>query len=304
MKPRNKPVTIKGVILAGGEGTRLRPLTTQTNKHLLPVGMEPMIWHSVKQLVAADVRDILVITSSHHMGDVVGALGSGRQWNCQITYRVQDNPEGIADGLTLAEDFANDHPILLLLADNIFEYSIKPYVEAFRKNPTGARVLLKEVADPTRFGIAEIKNDRIVNITEKPKKPKSAFAVVGCYLYDQTIFTILKDKTKSARGEYEITSINNAYLAQQQLNYSFVQGQWVDAGTFEAYFEANRILFSHHNRVQNCPKNKIFETALIEKIIKHQKTTAHVNLLPEKVKSQKIIHKPAKKNIAGLRHLR
>lgn len=263
---------MKGVILAGGSGTRLRPLTTQTNKHLLPVGMEPMIWHSIRQCVAANVLDILVITSPQHMGDIVNSLGSGRQWNCRLTYRVQDEPEGIADGLALAEDFAHGEPIVLLLGDNIFQYAITPYLDAFRSAPHGARVLLKSVEDPCRFGIAEFENGKISHIVEKPTHPTSTLAVVGCYCYDYTVFERLKKREKSQRGEYEITHLNNSYLKTGNLNFSLVEGAWADAGTFEAYFEANHLLFAQENRIETFQNSQQqLEQALVSELLQQTK---------------------------------
>ena len=162
---------MKGIILAGGKGTRLHPLTEITNKHLLPVGKEPMIWHQVKQLVLSGIREILVVTSIHHMGDIINSLGSGKRFECEFTYRVQEEAGGIAHALLLGEQFANHHKIVVLLGDNIFEYSIKRHVDDFQKQKKGARVLLKEVGDPERFGVAALDEKQIISIEEKPQKP-------------------------------------------------------------------------------------------------------------------------------------
>lgn len=240
---------MRGVILAGGKGTRLHPLTEITNKHLLPVGQEPMIWHSIKQCVLAGVREILVVTSTHHMGDVINSLGSGARFGCELTYRVQEEAGGIADALALARGFAAAQPIVVLLGDNIFERSIAPYVDAFRAEPIGARVLLKRVHDPTRFGIAALDEKQIVAIEEKPSQPKSDYAVVGMYMYDRQVFGIIDQIEPSPRGELEITAVNNTYLAKGQLAYSFVRGRWTDAGTFASLNEANAMLLEHESRI-------------------------------------------------------
>jgi len=238
---------VKGVILAGGIGTRLSPLTEITNKHLLPVGKEPMIWHSVKQLISCGITDIMVITSTHHMGSVVNSLGSGIRFGCNFTYRVQEEAGGIAHALALARQFASGEQIVVLLGDNIFEYSIAPHAQEFRAQDVGARVLLKEVGDPDRFGIAALDEQMILEIEEKPSAPKSNYAVVGCYMYDQNVFDMIDQTEPSKRGELEITSVNNMYIANKQLHYSFVRGRWTDAGTFESWYEANELLFSNDN---------------------------------------------------------
>jgi len=238
---------MKGVILAGGRGSRLDPLTEVTNKHLLPVGKEPMIWHSVKQLIGSGINDIMVITSTHHMGDVVNSLGSGRRFGCDFTYRVQEKAGGIAHALALAESFVANDKIVVLLGDNIFEHAIRPHVEAFQEQRNGARVLLKEVGDPERFGVAALDERHVVEIEEKPKNPKTNFAVVGCYMYDSKVFDIIRDVQPSARGELEITSVNNIYIRLGWLQYGFVQGRWTDAGTFESLQEANAILMASNN---------------------------------------------------------
>jgi len=240
---------MKGIILGGGIGTRLNPLTEITNKHLLPVGKEPMIWHPVKQLVLSDITDIMVVTSTHHMGSVVNSLGSGRRFGCEFTYRVQEEAGGIAHALALTRGFANDDRIVVLLGDNIFEYSIAPYVNEFRNQKHGARVLLKEVGDPERFGVAALDEQLILQIEEKPSEPKSNHAVVGCYMYDALVFDIIDQTSPSERGELEITSVNIEYVARGELQYSFVHGRWTDAGTFESLNEANSLLLQNGNRI-------------------------------------------------------
>jgi len=240
---------MKGIILAGGRGTRLDPLTEITNKHLLPVGKEPMIWHPVKQFVNARITEIMVITSTHHMGDVVNSLGSGQRFGCEFTYRVQEEAGGIAHALMLARQFSHGENIVVLLGDNIFEYSIAPYVDDYRVQEKGARVLLKEVGDPERYGIAALDEKLIIDIEEKPDSPKSNHAVVGCYMYDHNVFDIIEGIEPSARGELEITSVNNSYIAQGELQYSFVQGGWTDAGTFDSLYEANTMLLGNENKI-------------------------------------------------------
>ena len=240
---------MKGIILAGGKGTRLESLTEVTNKHLLPVGKEPMIWHQVKQLVGSGITDIMVITSTHHMGDIVNSLGSGKRFDCEFTYRVQEEAGGIAHALALAENFACGNRIVVLLGDNIFEYSISEHIEAFRKQDVGARVLLKEVGDPERFGVAALDETQVVAIEEKPSQPKSNYAVVGCYMYDSQVFSLIRQIEPSERGELEITTVNNLYIENGQLQYSIVHGRWTDAGTFDSLREANDLLLENDNDI-------------------------------------------------------
>ncbi len=235
---------LKGVILAGGLGTRLYPLTKVTSKHLLPVGNEPMVFHSIKLLIETGITDILIITSPIHIGDFVSVLGSGKDFGCEFTYRVQEEAKGIAHALESAEGFAAGGSIVVLLADNIFESSIQQLVSDYKIQKTGARVLLKEVDDPERFGVASLNGNHIDSIEEKPVQPKSNYAVVGVYCYDSTVFEIIRSIEPSSRGEYEITSVNNVYIDRGQLQYSFLQGEWVDAGTFEALVEANNLLMN------------------------------------------------------------
>lgn len=236
---------LKGVILAGGLGTRLHPLTKVTSKHLLPVGNEPMVFHSVKQLTTAGITDILIVTNPQYVGDFVNALGSGKDFGCEFTYRVQEEAKGIAHALALAEGFANNGSIAVLLGDNIFETSIRHAADDFHAQPKGARVLLKQVPDPERYGVAVLDgSDRIVAIEEKPERPKSNYAVVGVYFYDASVFDIIRTIAPSARGEYEITAVNNAYMQRGELAYSYVRGKWVDAGTFDSLSEAHQILLN------------------------------------------------------------
>jgi glucose-1-phosphate thymidylyltransferase len=239
---------MKGVILAGGLGTRLYPLTKATNKHLLPVGQEPMIFHPIRQLVDAGIDQILVVTSTDHMGDVVRCLGSGEDFNCGLTYRVQERPGGIAHALSLAEDFVGGDRLCVFLADNVFQRTILPYAEAFRTQRVGARVVLKQVPDPQHFGVAALDERQVLEIQEKPRQPKSNYAVLGLYFYDATVFDHIRRIEPSARGELEITAVNNRYIERSLLEYDLCEGEWTDAGTFESYQQANALLFEVGNR--------------------------------------------------------
>ncbi len=241
---------MKGIILAGGKGTRLYPLTKVTNKHLLPVGKEPMIFHPIRQLVSAGIDQIMIVTSTDHMGDIVKVLGSGKEFDCEFTFKVQEEAKGIADALSLAENFAGNDKIVVFLGDNVFEYSISPYVKNFENQEKGARVLLKKVNDPERFGIAAMDEKHILEIEEKPQSPKTDFAVVGVYMYNPKVFDIIRSIKPSDRGEYEITSVNNVYIKDQELKYDIVEGRWVDSGTFESYFEANELLYQLNNKIK------------------------------------------------------
>ncbi|WP_217593037.1 sugar phosphate nucleotidyltransferase [Cohnella sp. GbtcB17] len=230
---------MKGIILAGGTGSRLYPLTKVTNKHLLPVGKYPMIFHAVAKLKEADITDILVVTGKDHMGDVVNLLGSGREMGVAFTYKVQDEAGGIAQALGLAENFVNNESMVVILGDNVFSDSIAPYVKTFREKGNGAKILIQEVHDPKRYGVPELKNDRIVSIEEKPQQPKSNYAVTGIYMFDARVFEIIRTLKPSARGELEITDVNNAYIASGDLGFDVLQGWWTDAGTHASLTHAN-----------------------------------------------------------------
>ncbi len=230
---------LKGVILAGGTGSRLMPLTKVTNKHLLPIGRKPMIYYPIEKLIFIGMEEILIVTGIEHMGDVVGLLGSGKDFGCRFTYKVQDEAGGIAQALALAENFTNERNLVVILGDNIFEDDLKDCADKFIAQKVGARLLLKEVDDPQRFGVAEISGDRIISINEKPKRPKSNYAVTGIYFYDASVFDIIRTLKPSDRGELEITDVNNAYIAKRQLAYDILNGWWTDAGTFESLIRAN-----------------------------------------------------------------
>ncbi|MGB9794745.1 MULTISPECIES: sugar phosphate nucleotidyltransferase [Caldisericum] len=230
---------MKGIVLAGGTGSRLKPLTNVTNKHLLPVGRNPMIFYPIYRLKQAGITEILVVTGREHMGDVMELLGSGSEFGVDFTFKVQDTAGGIAEALGLARHFVNGDRCVVILGDNIFEDNIKPFVESFVNQESGAKVLLKEVPDPQRFGVAELRDGKIVSIEEKPKYPKSNFAVTGIYMYDSEVFDIIKTLKPSARGELEITDVNNAYIRKGTLTYDILKGWWTDAGTPESLFRAN-----------------------------------------------------------------
>lgn len=242
---------VKGIILAGGTGSRLFPLTKVTNKHLLPVGKEPMIFHPLRKLIEAGIEEILIVTGVEHMGAVIGLLGSGHELGCRLTYRVQDQPGGIAQALALAEHFAAHDLMTVILGDNIFQTDLKGFVRAFEKQGEGARILLKEVPDPTRYGVVAFKtaveenpNNLIIgDIVEKPTVAPSHFAVTGIYGYDSEVFEIIRGLKPSTRNELEITEVNRAYLQAQLLQHDIMQGWWTDAGTFDSWFHANALMF-------------------------------------------------------------
>ncbi|MBI3132578.1 MAG: NTP transferase domain-containing protein [Acidobacteria bacterium] len=234
-------MTLKGVVLAGGTGSRLFPLTKVTNKHLLPVGMAPMIWHPIWKMKQAGIQEILIVTGTDHMGDVVGLLGSGKGFGCRFTYKVQDEAGGIAQALGLAENFAGADSVCVILGDNIFQDELTAEAQAFREQGKGARILLKPVTDPQRFGVAELAGDKVVSIEEKPKDPKSDLAVTGIYFYDATVFDIIRTVKPSGRGEMEITDVNNAYIQRGQMTAGRFKGWWTDAGTFPSLAHANEL---------------------------------------------------------------
>lgn len=234
---------MKGVILAGGLGKRLEPLTRITNKHLLPVYDKPMIFYPLQTLVDAGIKDILIVTGGNHAGEFLRLLGNGKEFGLKhINYTYQKGEGGIAEALGLAEHFADNERIIVILGDNIIEKSIKKYVEDFIKQPKGAKILLKEVDDPERFGVAQVKGKKIISIEEKPKKPKSKYAVVGIYMYDSRVFDIIKTLKPSDRGELEITDVNNDYIARNEMSYDILDGWWSDCGTHESLLNAGRLI--------------------------------------------------------------
>jgi len=234
---------MKGIVLAGGTGSRLFPLTKITNKHLLPIYDKPMIFYPIQTLVDAGIKDILLVTGGRNSGDFLRLLGNGKEFGLKhFNYTYQEGEGGIADALALAEHFADGDKICVILGDNILEKPIKDAVEAFEKQEHGARILLKEVPDAERFGVAEMNGSRILSIEEKPKKPKSNYAVTGIYMFDGTVFDKVKKLVPSGRGELEITDVNNAYIKDGTMTYSFVDGWWTDAGTFESLLRATNLV--------------------------------------------------------------
>ena len=226
---------MKGVVLAGGLGSRLHPLTKITNKHLLPVYNEPMVYYPIRKLVEAGIRDILLVTGGQNAGDFLRLLGNGEVFGLrQLNYAYQVGEGGIADALRLAEPFADGSPLCVILGDNIIERGITHIAEEFRRRGRGAHIVLKEVPDPQRYGVPVLDNGRIVRVEEKPKTPASKYAVIGIYFYDNTVFDRITKLVPSGRGELEITDLNNSYLEEEQLTYSVLDGWWTDAGTFES----------------------------------------------------------------------
>jgi glucose-1-phosphate thymidylyltransferase len=230
---------MKGVVLAGGTGSRLYPLTKITNKHLLPIYDKPMIFYPIQTLVDAGIREILVVTGGKTAGDFLRLLANGKAFGLnQINYAYQEGEGGIAEALSLAEHFADGEKLCVILGDNIIEGSIHQAVDDFRRQPAGAKILLKQVPDAKRFGVAELMADRIVGIEEKPPSPKSNYAVTGIYMYDSTVFDRIRTLVPSARGELEITDVNNDYIREATMTFAFLDGWWTDAGTFESLLRA------------------------------------------------------------------
>ena len=251
---------MKGIILAGGTGSRLFPLTKVTNKHLLPVGREPMIFHPVKKLIEGGITEILIVTGVDHMGDVVNLLGSGKDFGCRFTYKVQDEAGGIAQALGLAENFVGKDLSCVILGDNIFQDSIKGYVASFREQAHGAKLLLKQVHDPQRYGVAEIEGAKVTRIVEKPKEPKSDLAVVGVYFYDAEVFSVIRTLKPSGRGELEITDVNNYYLRAGTLQFDRLAGWWTDAGTFESLHAATELVTGRAANALDAERSAPLET--------------------------------------------
>jgi glucose-1-phosphate thymidylyltransferase len=234
---------MKGIVLAGGTGSRLHPLTKITNKHLLPIYDKPMIYYPIQTLVDAGIRDIMIVTGGRNSGDFLRLLANGKEFGLtHINYTYQEGEGGIADALNLAEHFADDDKICVILGDNIIEKNIRQAVEDFGAQERGARILLKEVSDASRFGVAELDGDRIRGIEEKPNNPKSNMAVTGIYMYDNTVFDKIRTLVPSRRGELEITDVNNAYIREGSLTYSYLDGWWTDAGTFESLLRATNLV--------------------------------------------------------------
>jgi glucose-1-phosphate thymidylyltransferase len=227
---------MKGIILAGGAGTRLRPLTEVTSKQLLPIYDKPMIFYPLETLLKAGIRDILIIVAPDHAGDFLKLLGSGNEFGCKFTYEIQDKPEGLAQAFIIGKNFIGNDNVTLILGDNVFEDDFSDAIKSFEK---GGRVFAKEVPDPERFGVVEFdENKSAISIEEKPTTPKSNYAVTGLYIYDNSVVSKAANLAPSARGELEITDLNNVYLKEGTLDVTFVEGKWLDTGTFESLFEA------------------------------------------------------------------
>ncbi len=240
---------MKGIILAGGLGSRLDPLTRITNKHLLPIYNKPMIYYPLMTLVEAGINDIMIVTGGNNAGDFLRLLGNGREFGLKhINYTYQNGEGGIAEALKLAEDFADGEKIVVILGDNLFEKSIKNYVKKFKNQSKGARIFLKKVPDPHRFGVAEIVDRKIVSLKEKPKKPKSNYADVGLYMYDNKVFDFINKLKPSWRGELEIIDVNNMYLKKDELEYNIIKGFWSDCGTFPSLFNTSKFIKKREKR--------------------------------------------------------
>jgi len=235
-------MTLRGVVLAGGKGTRLGELTKVTNKHLLPVGPYPMVYYPLKKLTGLGIQEVLLVSGTEHMGDFVELLGSGRGHGCNMTYRVQDEAGGIAQALGLAAHFCTGSRCLVILGDNIFLDPLGPFLAAAGEHADSAWVALKRVHDPKRYGVAELKDGKVIGIEEKPERPKSDYAVAGIYLYPPDVFEVIKTLKPSRRGELEITAVNQYYVRTRRLGYTVLDGYWTDAGTLESLAVANQLV--------------------------------------------------------------
>ncbi|MBI2541516.1 NTP transferase domain-containing protein [Candidatus Woesearchaeota archaeon] len=240
---------MKGVLLCGGTGSRLGMLTKITNKHLLPVYSKPMVLHPLHILLDAGIKDILIISGPEHAGHFLRLLGSGKNFNARFMYEIQDEAGGIAQALSIAKDFADNDNIAVILGDNIFEDNFAKDIKNFK---TGAKIFLRKINDAKRFGVAEIKDGKVVNIEEKPKNPKTNYAVTGLYLYDAKVFDIIKRLKPSARGELEITDVNNHYIKNNEMGFSIVSGFWSDAGTFDSLFNASKLIMEKEKKTKNA----------------------------------------------------
>lgn len=248
---------LKGIILAGGLGKRLYPLTLISNKHCLPIYNKPMIYYPIQTLVDAGIEDILIVTGGSDAGDFLKLLGNGNEFGLKhINYTYQKGEGGIAEALGLAKYFADGCKIVVMLGDNIIEKDIKAPVEKFKAQKSGARLLLKEVHDPERFGVADLNGGKIISIEEKPKAPKSKYAVIGIYMYDGTVFDIIKTLKPSGRGELEITDVNNAYIKKGLAEYDILDGWWSDAGTFDSLLKVNNLIAEKCVNNRHCEESR------------------------------------------------
>jgi len=239
---------MKGIILAGGTGSRLFPLTKVTNKHLLPVYDKPMIYYPLHTLINAGITEIMIVSGRGHAGHFLELLGSGMEFGVSLTYEIQETAGGIAQALGLAASWADDGDVAVILGDNIFEDNVKTDVASFKK---GAKIFLKEVVNAQRFGVAELKKNRVISIEEKPHSPKSNFAVTGLYLYDNEVFSIIRTLKPSGRGELEITDVNNSYIQKEMMHYAILKGFWSDAGTFDSLLRASILVQKHSEKAQS-----------------------------------------------------
>lgn len=244
---------MKGIILAGGSGTRLHPLTKVTSKQLLPIYDQPMIYYPLNTLLRAGIKDVLIIVAPERSGDFLNLLGSGKQFGARITYEVQDKPEGLAQAFVIGADFIGDDSVAMILGDNIFTDDLSDSVKSFK---SGAKVFAKKVHDPERFGVIEMKNGKVISVEEKPKVPKSDLAQIGFYIYDNRVVDFAKNLTSSTRGEYEIVDLNNRYLEKGELSAEILKGEWIDAGTFESLHRASVIAREHKLGIK-IPESKL-----------------------------------------------
>lgn len=235
--------SIKGIILAGGSGTRLYPLTKVTNKHLLPIGGEPMIYYPLRKLIESGIDDIMIVTGVEHSSAMTSLLGSGKDYNCSFTYRVQDRPDGIAGALSLCKNFVGDSSCVVLLGDNIFKEDLKPHIQSFCKDSDDCKLFFKRVPDPRRYGVGVFEGDKVVKIEEKPDKPQSNLACVGIYFYTNKVFEEIENIEPSARGELEITNVNNIFIENNSCGHATLKERWVDAGTMDSYHKTNWIVY-------------------------------------------------------------
>ncbi|MFH0856426.1 MAG: sugar phosphate nucleotidyltransferase [bacterium] len=233
---------MKGVIIAGGKGTRLLPVTRVVNKSLLPIYDKPLIYYPIIKLRDAGIKNILIISGRENAGQFLDLMGSGKDLGVKLSYEVQEEPGGIAQALGLAEDFADSEKIVAILGDNIFEHELNDAVSDFKKQKEGAKIFLKEVLDPERFGVPELDGDKIINIIEKPKNPPTNYAVAGIYMYDKKVWDIIRCLAPSERGELEITDVNNHYVKEGNMTYEILKGEWIDAGTFDSLLRANILM--------------------------------------------------------------
>ena len=235
---------MKGIVLAGGLGTRLYPLTKVTNKHLLPIGGEPMIYYPIRKLVEAGIKDIMIVIGIEHGYGTTSLLGSGNDMNCSITYRVQDKSDGIGGALRLCKDFVGEDDCLVLLGDNIFKEDLIPHIKDFQLEQVDCKLFFKQVTNPQRYGVGVFDNGKLVEIEEKPEKPKTNLACVGIYMYSSIVFKVIDTTEPSARGEYEISSVNNMFIEAESCSYASLKERWVDAGTMESYHTTNWAIYN------------------------------------------------------------